>query len=118
MNLTTFYINTYHGSITEGLAAYLARAENIISAVCADIPENAELLRYYALAVCAEADHIAERSRDSGERVISRETLGDYTCAYESSEHTVSDPGDIICREAMFYLDAAGMGCRIIYAAK
>lgn len=111
MDLTTFYTDTYHGSLTEGLAAYLARAENIISAVCADIPENAELLRYYELAVCAEADHIAECS-ESGERVISRETLGDYTCAYESSGNTGSDRGDIICREAMFYLDAAGMGCR------
>ena len=119
------YTDVYKGKHTEEeIADPLAQAELMIDAVCETsfITEDNEL--WYQLAVCAQADHIADTERNaaagaSADGRLSRISLGDYSCSYTYSAGSSSGTGaapSAVCRSggyislgALAFLDKAGL---------
>ena len=131
IELTEVYTDVYKGEYSaEKIARCLAQSKNMIDAVCdtALLNESTEL--WYQLAVCAQADHIADTGGSltgtgaSADGRLSRVTLGDYSCTYTYTGSSSSGAGaapSAVCRKggyislgALAFLDKGGLICRAV----
>ncbi len=132
MDIVQVYTDIYCGKHSaEEIEPFLTQAGFMLTAVTDTslITESTRL--WYELAVCAQADHIADTEGSSasgsgGTGRVSRVSMGDYSCSYTYSGAALSGAGaapSSVCRSggyislgALAFLDKAGLISRAVDA--
>ena len=91
-----FYTNVYGGKNTAA-QEYFTLAENMLAAAYGECSSSENGAVYYKMAVCAQAEKLAEGSGASEYKKLS---LGDF-----SAEYADNTGRQMICDEAKLYID-------------